>query len=354
MFFLPSCSLASCSRRCARFGAEASAASSRPGSSASTSIVSTNNARAQIPSCAGSRRFSTSAVTCGPPPCDYSRTFSTSTSSEPVPHPPPDSGSRSSTSPANAMCSQSPMLHLASPMLGRGGGLLKFSAPLFYPRRSHEFVRMKKRMQGAKWQRWWARANNEKLIREKTKDPLKKEQFLEFSKANSWPRHLRDNRMPAKIDLAFYMNIEQGDLVQVLYGRDAGKQGVVRRVLRKKNCLLVHGMNMKKTFRVDTKVGETLVTTEMPIHVTNVAPVDPILKKPTRVKKRYTMHGECVRISKVSGCAMPDPVFVQREEREELFKKWQFQKSLKKSMRGVANQLVDKRHYQMLAKGVAV
>ena len=38
---------------------------------------------------------------------------------------------------------------------------------------------------------------------------------------------------------------------------------------------------------------------EMPIHITNIAPVDPVLKKPTRIKRRYTMHGECVRVSKV-------------------------------------------------------
>lgn len=50
------------------------------------------------------------------------------------------------------------------------------------------------------------------------------------------------------------------------------------------------------------------VAVEAPIHVTNVVPLDPVTKKPTRIKRRYSMTGECVRISKLSGCAMPDPV----------------------------------------------
>ncbi|CAD7934913.1 unnamed protein product [Amoebophrya sp. A120] len=239
------------------------------------------------------------------------------------------------------------------------------SRPLHYSRNSGEFLRMQRRMQGVKWRRWWNRANNEHYIKAKRKNPLMKEEFLEFSRAPSVPHFLRDNRIPQKVDLAYHMNVKQGDLVQVLYGRDSGRQGVVRKVMRKENCVLVHGMNMKKTFRVNTAVGETLCTTELPIHITNVAPVDPILKKPTRVKRRYTMHGECVRISKVSGCAMPDPVPIIREDREELLKRFENQSRVHKKYKGITSvnspvvhsteqqRTMAKRHYQMLARMAA-
>lgn len=113
---------------------------------------------------------------------------------------------------------------------------------------------------------------------------------------------------------------------------------------------------MKKTFRVNpTRASglnqqDQLVTVEMPIHVTNVAPVDPVIKKPTRIKRRYTMFGECVRISKVSGCAVPEPVKLEREEREKLRDKYLHTVKIKKKYRGTVSDAVDKRHYQMLAK----
>lgn len=44
------------------------------------------------------------------------------------------------------------------------------------------------------------------------------------------------------------------------------------------------------------------------MHITNVALVDPILKKPTLVKRRSLMNGERVRICKLSGSALPDPI----------------------------------------------
>merc|ERR1711933_568966 len=54
---------------------------------------------------------------------------------------------------------------------------------------------------------------------------------------------------------------------------------------------------------------------------TNVTLVDPVTKQPTRVKRRYMMNGECVRISKISGSAMPSPVPVGLNEREVLWAK---------------------------------
>mmetsp|Transcript_74901 Transcript_74901/g.231593 ORF Transcript_74901/g.231593 Transcript_74901/m.231593 type:complete len:244 (-) Transcript_74901:42-773(-) len=149
--------------------------------------------------------------------------------------------------------------------------------------------------------------------------------FLEVSKEPTIRPALPDprRRFLAKVDLAALMNITEGDRVQILYGNEKGKQGIVGRVNRDKNQVLVTGANLKRTFwHPEPGPGRpNLMSVECPIHITNVVLLDPVTKQPTRVKRRYTMNGECVRISKVSGCAMPDPVPVERNEREELWAK---------------------------------
>ncbi|MCD2441660.1 50S ribosomal protein L24 [Agromyces sp. SYSU K20354] len=89
-------------------------------------------------------------------------------------------------------------------------------------------------------------------------------------------------------------NIKKGDLVQVISGRsqarggDRGKQGKVLEVIVAENRVVVEGINfVTKHVRVGqtqrgTKTGG-IETHEAPIHVSNVALVDPETKKPTRV-----------------------------------------------------------------------
>jgi large subunit ribosomal protein L24 len=89
-------------------------------------------------------------------------------------------------------------------------------------------------------------------------------------------------------------NIKKGDLVQVISGPtearggSRGKQGRVIEVLADKNRVIVEGVNfVTKHVRVGqtqrgTKTGG-IETHEAPIHVSNVALVDPDTKKPTRV-----------------------------------------------------------------------
>ncbi|QAY73169.1 50S ribosomal protein L24 [Agromyces protaetiae] len=89
-------------------------------------------------------------------------------------------------------------------------------------------------------------------------------------------------------------NIKKGDLVQVISGRtqarggDRGKQGRVIEVIPEQNRVVVEGVNYVTKH---VKVGQTqrgsktggIETHEAPIHVSNVAIVDPESKKPTRV-----------------------------------------------------------------------
>jgi large subunit ribosomal protein L24 len=89
-------------------------------------------------------------------------------------------------------------------------------------------------------------------------------------------------------------NIKKGDLVQVISGPteerggSRGKQGRVIEVLAEKDRVIVEGVNfVTKHNRVGqsqrgTKTGG-IETMEAPIHVSNVALVDPETKKPTRV-----------------------------------------------------------------------
>lgn len=91
--------------------------------------------------------------------------------------------------------------------------------------------------------------------------------------------------------------IKKGDLVQVISGAsqarggDRGKQGKVLEVLVEKNRVVVEGINfVTKHSRVGqtqrgTKTGG-IETVEAPIHISNVAVVDPDTKKPTRVGHR--------------------------------------------------------------------
>jgi large subunit ribosomal protein L24 len=143
--------------------------------------------------------------------------------------------------------------------------------------------------------------------------------FLDVSKEPSLKSPLVDKKKAraVNIDMASAFNLQKGDLVQVLYGRDKGHHGVVRKILPGSNQVIVSGCNVVKSYRPTDAERQLnpnlpgLVPVEAPIHVTNVVPLDPVTKKPTRIKRRYSMTGECVRISKVSGCAIPDPVPVE-------------------------------------------
>lgn len=88
--------------------------------------------------------------------------------------------------------------------------------------------------------------------------------------------------------------IKKGDLVEVITGAkperggDRGKQGHVIEVLNDSNRVVVEGVNyVKRHVRITqsdrgAKQGG-IETREAPIHVSNVAIVDPKTKKPTRV-----------------------------------------------------------------------
>ena len=106
------------------------------------------------------------------------------------------------------------------------------------------------------------------------------------------------------------MKIKKGDTVVVLAGRDRGREGQVIVAYPDKQRVLVHGVNI---IRKNTKVNFQgargakeggIVTQEAPIHVSNVALVDPDTKKPARAGYRIEETDGVptkTRISRASG-----------------------------------------------------
>jgi large subunit ribosomal protein L24 len=87
------------------------------------------------------------------------------------------------------------------------------------------------------------------------------------------------------------LSIKKGDLVQVISGKDRGVKGKVIEVYPESDRVIVEGVNRIKKH---TKVGQNargaktggIITTEAPIHVSNVMIIDPEDGRPTRIGYR--------------------------------------------------------------------
>ena len=80
------------------------------------------------------------------------------------------------------------------------------------------------------------------------------------------------------------MSIKKGDKVEVLSGKDRGKQGVVLRALPSEGKVVVEGVAVaKKAVKATQGNQGGIVPTEMPIDASNVNLVCPACGKRTRV-----------------------------------------------------------------------
>jgi large subunit ribosomal protein L24 len=96
--------------------------------------------------------------------------------------------------------------------------------------------------------------------------------------------------------------IKKGDLVVVLTGKDKGKKGEVVRAIPTESRVVVQGVNVvKRHTRPSQMSAGGIVEKEAPIHVSNVAHVDPKEGKPTRVGFKTLEDGRKVRVAKLSG-----------------------------------------------------
>jgi large subunit ribosomal protein L24 len=98
------------------------------------------------------------------------------------------------------------------------------------------------------------------------------------------------------------MKIKKNDNVIVITGKDKGKTGMVKAVFPKDNKVLVVGVNRMmrhvKPTQTDPQGGRRQI--EAPIHISNVAHVDPKDNKPTRVGFKM-LKDRKVRFAKRSG-----------------------------------------------------
>ena len=98
------------------------------------------------------------------------------------------------------------------------------------------------------------------------------------------------------------LKIKKGDNVVVLTGRDKGKTGSVLRALPTENKVVVQGVNVaKRHTRQSATTQGGIVEKEMPIHVSNIAFIDPKSNKPTRVGFKTLDDKTKVRIARRSG-----------------------------------------------------
>ena len=98
--------------------------------------------------------------------------------------------------------------------------------------------------------------------------------------------------------------IKKGDQVIVTTGRDKGRRGEVIQVLREENRVLVQGCNIVKRHTRPTQTNPGgIINKEAPLHVSNVAHIDPDSGSATRVGYEVK-DGKKIRIARRSGKAL--------------------------------------------------
>jgi large subunit ribosomal protein L24 len=95
--------------------------------------------------------------------------------------------------------------------------------------------------------------------------------------------------------------IKKGDKVEVIAGSNKGKQGIVSQIITDKYRAVVEGVNIVKrhTKPVNNNPGG-IVEMSAPLHISNLALLDPKSGKPTRVGFEIRKDKK-VRVSKKSG-----------------------------------------------------
>ena len=105
--------------------------------------------------------------------------------------------------------------------------------------------------------------------------------------------------------MAKKFKIKKGDQVVVITGREKGKTGEVIEVQPSADRVLVQGVNMvNKHVRASQAGPGGIEQKEAPLHISNVAHIDPDGGKPTRVGYEIDKDGNKTRIARRSGKAI--------------------------------------------------
>lgn len=97
--------------------------------------------------------------------------------------------------------------------------------------------------------------------------------------------------------------IKKGDQVVVIAGANKGTVGTVSRVLPEFDQVVVEGVNrVKRHMKPNPRMPQGgIVEKDRPIHVSNVALVDPSTGKATRVRFQVDADGKKTRVAAKSG-----------------------------------------------------
>ena len=109
--------------------------------------------------------------------------------------------------------------------------------------------------------------------------------------------------------MATAMKIKQGDLVQVLSGKDRGKQGKVLQALPTERRVIVENLNIVKRHTKPRPIRESsrmggqtiqpggVIEKAAPLNVSNVMVVCPVCNRPTRIGMKFKdVKGERVKV----------------------------------------------------------
>ena len=97
------------------------------------------------------------------------------------------------------------------------------------------------------------------------------------------------------------MKIRTKDRVIVVCGKNKGVVGEVLKVSPKKQTAIVQGVNIVKRHQKASRLTQAaIVEKEAPIHLSNLAIVDPKTSRPTRIGFKTLADGRKVRYAKRS------------------------------------------------------
>ena len=86
------------------------------------------------------------------------------------------------------------------------------------------------------------------------------------------------------------MKVKVGDKVRILAGKDRGKEGKVILTLKKKDKVVVEGINIVKKHMKPNAMNETggILSVEAPIHVSNGKVIEEKTAEPKKTTKKTT------------------------------------------------------------------
>nr|CAD1839329.1 unnamed protein product [Ananas comosus var. bracteatus] len=96
-----------------------------------------------------------------------------------------------------------------------------------------------------------------------------------------------------------HWKILRGDNVMIIRGKDKGETGIIKRVIRSQNRVIVEGKNLvKKHIKQGQGHEGGIFSIEAPLHVSNVQVLDPVTGRPCKIGYKYLEDGAKVRVSR--------------------------------------------------------